>query len=268
MDISQILLTDDIISKLTTPDRAVQDSNLHSELLTEGIGTLSGKGAFDELMKAVDEHLTREYKAQRITGSMYSTLYAQALTAAMQTAAQYAIQGSSAYWQSKIAEASYRKAEAEILKALADIEYARLQTEIAKKDLELKEKELTLKAKGGISFKSKRLNADLFANATTSKTTINYMKYEPTTTRTNTIGVLGKVETKNFDISTVVSAMSVNETGFEDWEKADNKTSVTASIIIGIKNLFGKNVMPILKYNVGNYDGAAQNLGAGVIITP
>lgn len=145
MDISQILLTDDIISKLTTPDKAVQDSNLHSELLTEGIGTLSGKGAFDELMKAVDEHLTREYKAQRITGSMYSTLYSQALTAAMQTAAQYAIQGSSAYWQSKIAEASYRKAEAEILKALADIEYARLQTEIAKKDLELKEKELTLK---------------------------------------------------------------------------------------------------------------------------
>lgn len=145
MDISQILLTDDIISKLTTPDKAVQDSNLHSELLTEGIGTLSGKGAFDELMKAVDEHLTREYKAQRITGSMYSTLYSQALTAAMQTAAQYAIQGSSAYWQSKIAEASYRKAEAEILKALADIEYARLQTEIAKKDLELKERELTLK---------------------------------------------------------------------------------------------------------------------------
>jgi len=147
MDISQILLTDDIISKLTTPDKSVQDSNLHSELLTEGIGTLSGKGAFDELMKAVDEHLTREYKAQRITGSMYSTLYAQALTAAMQTASQYAIQGSSAYWQAKIAEASYRKAEAEILKALADIEYARLQTEIAKKDLELKEKELTLKEK-------------------------------------------------------------------------------------------------------------------------
>ena len=86
------------------------------------------------------------------------------------------------------------------------------------------QKELTLKAKGGISFKSKSLNADLFANATTSKTTINYMKYEPTTTRTNTIGVFGKVETKNFDISTVVSAMSVNETGFEDWEKADDKT--------------------------------------------
>jgi len=147
MDISQILLTDDIISKLTTPDKDVKDFNLHSELLTEGIGTLSGKGAFDELMKAVDEHLTREYKAQRITGSMYSTLYAQALTAAMQTASQYAIQGSSAYWQAKIAEASYRKAEAEILKALADIEYARLQTEIAKKDLELKEKELTLKEK-------------------------------------------------------------------------------------------------------------------------
>jgi len=94
------------------------------------------------------------------------------------------------------------------------------------------------------------------------------MNYEPTTSRTTTIGVLGNIETKNFDISTAVSAMGVNETGFEDWEAADTKTTVTASIIIGIKNLFGKKVLPILKYNVGNYDGAAQNVGAGVIITP
>ena len=130
------------------------------------------------------------------------------------------------------------------------------------------QKELTLKAKGGVSFKSKDLKADLFANATTSKTTTHYMEYEPTTTRTTTIGVLGNVETKNFDISTAVSAMGVNETGFEEWEAADTKTTVTASIIIGIKNLFGKKVLPILKYNVGNYDGAAQNVGAGVIITP
>ena len=150
------------------------------------------------------------------------------------------------------------------LKGGVGAEYGKYDNNVESMD----QKELTLKAKGGISFKSKSLNADLFANVTTSKTTINYMEFEPTTTRTNTIGVLGKVETKNFDISTVVSAMSVNETGFEDWEKADDKTSVTASIIIGIKNLFGKNVMPILKYNVGNYDGAAQNLGAGVIITP
>ena len=132
----------------------------------------------------------------------------------------------------------------------------------------MEQKELTLKVKGGVSFKSKSLNADLFANATTSQTTVHYMDYESTTTRTSTIGVLGNIETKNFDISTAISAMSVKETGFEDWEKADDKTSVTASIIIGIKNLFGKNIMPILKYNVGNYDGAAQNLGAGVIITP
>ena len=144
------------------------------------------------------------------------------------------------------------------------VEYGKYDNHVEGMD----QKELTLKAKGGVSFKSKDLSADFFANATTSKTTTHYMDNEPTTSRTTTIGVLGNIETKNFDISTALSAMGVNETGFEEWEAADTKTTVTASIIIGIKNLFGKKVLPIIKYNVGNYDGASQNVGAGVIITP
>ena len=68
------------------------------------------------------------------------------------------------------------------LKGGVGAEYGKYDNNVESMD----QKELTLKAKGGISFKSKSLNADLFANATTSKTTINYMEYEPTTRRTNT----------------------------------------------------------------------------------
>ena len=131
-----------------------------------------------------------------------------------------------------------------------------------------KQRELMLRLKGGISFKSEDLSADVSVNAATSKTTTKYTNATSTTKRTTTIGVLGKVDTKNFNILTLVSAAGVKEHGFEDFETADDKTSITASIVIGIKKLFGKKAMPILKYNVGNYKGAAQNVGAGIIITP
>ena len=129
-------------------------------------------------------------------------------------------------------------------------------------------KKFTLKAKGGITFKSKDINAELAANIATENTKARFMDYDPVSTRVTTLGVMGKVETKTFDISTAVSAMGVSENGGSEEFVMDDKTSVTASIVVGVKNLFGKKVMPILKYNVGNYDGAAQNVGAGVIITP
>ena len=95
------------------------------------------------------------------------------------------------------------------------------------------------------------------------------MDYEPITTKTTTIGVLGKVETKNFNITTALSSLNVSENRVEEEEiKADTQTTVMAQVVIGLKNFLGKKVMPILKYNVGNYDGASQNLGVGVIITP
>ena len=133
---------------------------------------------------------------------------------------------------------------------------------------EMSRKELIYKVKGGISFKSEDLSADISANATTSKTTTKYSEGDPTSKRVTTIGVLGKIDTKNFNILTAVTAAKVKEEGFEEFETADNKTSVTASIVIGIKKLFGKNAMPILKYNTGNFKGAAQNLGVGVVLTP
>ena len=145
--LEKILLDADTIKKLTTPDEKAGEMIPHAELITEGIGSLSGKGVLDEVMKAVDEHLLREYKSQRITGSSYSTAYIQALNTVIQSSTQFALAGAESYWKAKLAEAEYRHAEAQILKALAEIDNQRLQAKIQERELELKEKELMLKEK-------------------------------------------------------------------------------------------------------------------------
>ena len=138
-NLEKILLDPDTVTKLTTPDPKAGEMIPHAELITEGIGTLSGKGVLDQVMKAVDEHLQKEFKAQRITGSNYSNLYIQALNTVIQTSSQFALAGAESYWKAKLAEAEYRHAEAQILKALADVDTQRLQVKIQEKELELKE---------------------------------------------------------------------------------------------------------------------------------
>lgn len=48
--------------------------------------SLNGEGAFDVLMRATKEHLESEYKAGRIKGTEYSTVYLGSITQVMQTA--------------------------------------------------------------------------------------------------------------------------------------------------------------------------------------
>lgn len=54
--------------------------------------TLEGQGAFDLLMRAVKAHLDGEYKAGRIKGTEYSTVYLGALTQVMQTGLAFVLQ--------------------------------------------------------------------------------------------------------------------------------------------------------------------------------
>ena len=82
--------------------------------------------------------------------------------------------------------------------------------------------------------------------------------------------VVSNIYTKNFDITATVSAMK-NTYSYEFdgvKEKMSENPSVTTSIMIKIKELLGKNVTPVLKFNTGNYSGATQNLGIGVIVSP
>ena len=67
------------------------------KLLTEG--TIDGKGVFDEVMRSMSAHLTREYDKGRITGSEYTKAYIACVQSGLQFATQYALGKDTAYYQ-------------------------------------------------------------------------------------------------------------------------------------------------------------------------
>ncbi|MBR1680929.1 hypothetical protein IJ707_03965, partial [bacterium] len=130
-------------------------------------------------------------------------------------------------------------------------------------------KGIILTARGGVVFKSNSFDANVSANISTRKAKFS-IDDNDISMRATSASLIGNVSTKDFDFSTTISAINApadDDSGDRVFE-IKNKTSVTTSIMIGIKKLFGKNVMPILRYNVGNYDGANQNFNVGVILTP
>lgn len=54
-------------------------------------GTVEGNGAFDVMLKTIHAHLMREYGANRIKGTEFSTVYLGALTVAMQVASEFTL---------------------------------------------------------------------------------------------------------------------------------------------------------------------------------
>ncbi len=125
-----------------------------------------------------------------------------------------------------------------------------------------------IKLNGGIAFKAKEFGADLSTNLTYKR--IHYEDDMPSTGHAYVGSVVSNIYTKNFDITATVSAMK-NTYSYEFdgvKEKMSENPSVTTSIMIKIKELLGKNVTPVLKFNTGNYSGATQNLGIGVIVSP
>ena len=67
--------------------------------LTAGDGTLTGNGAFDVLMKAINKHLEEQYKKQRLSGAEWAKVYIQALELALSQGAQYVVASNNAAWQ-------------------------------------------------------------------------------------------------------------------------------------------------------------------------
>lgn len=57
--------------------------------LTEGSNSTSGTGVFDELMKAANAHIKAEYKAGRIKGTDYATVYLGGMQAVLQQSTQF-----------------------------------------------------------------------------------------------------------------------------------------------------------------------------------
>jgi hypothetical protein len=74
---------------------------------------LDGTGVFDILMRATKAHLEEEFKAGRITGTEYSTVYLGALESAMQTALQFTLQSEKSQAEIALLEAQTEKVVAE-----------------------------------------------------------------------------------------------------------------------------------------------------------
>lgn len=129
---------------LLTPIDIGNTLDISMEDITEGADTLVGKGVFDVVMKAIDQHLQAEFKDHRIDGSLYSTAYIQSLQIALQGGFSYAIEAKKAYWEAKLAEANCRKAQAEIQATIAQIELAKAQVENTKAQTQATIKEIEL----------------------------------------------------------------------------------------------------------------------------
>lgn len=68
------------------------------------VGTLTGDGVFDKLMKATKAHLEAEFAKGRIKGPEYSTVYLGALSNVMATAMQFVLQQQKVNLEAKMLE--------------------------------------------------------------------------------------------------------------------------------------------------------------------
>lgn len=114
-----------------TPDKT---SDLYSEIsgvsvseVTEGECSLDGSGAFDVFMTAMDKHLEREFKGNRLTGSQYAEVYTAVANQTMGQAVSFTLQKEQARWAAVTAQMQARIAEIQTTQALVDLEKAKIE---------------------------------------------------------------------------------------------------------------------------------------------
>lgn len=94
--------------------------------VTEGACTLEGEGSFDVFMTAMDKHLEREFKGNRITGSQYAEVYTAVANQVMGQAVTFTLQKDQARWQAVTAQMQARIAEVQATVALVELERAKI----------------------------------------------------------------------------------------------------------------------------------------------
>jgi len=124
-----------------TPD---QTSNLYSDIVgatiaevTAGEGTLEGPGAFDVFMQAMDKHLEREFKGNRLTGSQYAEVYTAIANQVMGQAVSFTLQKDQARWAAVTAQMQARIAEIQATQALVELEKTKIEAAQANFQLNL-----------------------------------------------------------------------------------------------------------------------------------
>ena len=100
-------------------------SPLKVEDLTTGV--VNGDGVFDKLMSAVNAHLDREYKANRISGAEYTKAYIAMVQGAMANGVQFLLGKDQAYWQAVLVQAQAQQAQIALITARVQLMTAKLQ---------------------------------------------------------------------------------------------------------------------------------------------
>lgn len=124
-----------------TPD---ETSDLYSDItgatiseVTLGENTLGGTGAFDVFMTAMDKHLEREFKGNRITGSQYAEVYTAVANQVMGQAVSFTLQKDQSRWNAVTAQMQARIAEIQATEALIRLEQTKIEAANANFQLNL-----------------------------------------------------------------------------------------------------------------------------------
>ena len=124
-----------------TPD---QTSELYKDIkgittaeVTAGENTLIGSGVFDVFMQAMDKHLEREFKGNRITGSQYAEVYTAVANQVMGQAVSFALQKDQSRWNAVVAQMQARMAEIQATEALVRLEQTKIEAANANFQLNL-----------------------------------------------------------------------------------------------------------------------------------
>lgn len=124
---------------LTSPDFEYEpdlDSALYGdtdpvtiEMLTEGV--LEGGGVFDKMMSAIDLHIQREFKGNRISGDQYATVYGGAIAVIMDQAVKFTLTKDQAKWAAITAQMAARAAEIQAVTARVILEKTKFEAATA-----------------------------------------------------------------------------------------------------------------------------------------
>jgi len=112
------------------------DSDLYTDVNTVTLLDLTevaidGEGVFDKLMQAMDEHIQREYKGNRITGDQYAKVYTDVSTAVLGQSVSFLLQKDQSKWAAITAQMQARIAEIQATEALINLEKTKVEAQQA-----------------------------------------------------------------------------------------------------------------------------------------
>lgn len=90
--------------------------------------TLEGAGVFDVMMRAVDTHINREFKDDRITGDQYAKVYSEVMLGVLNNATNFVLTKDQTRFAAIQAQMEARQSQVKATSALVELETAKYQT--------------------------------------------------------------------------------------------------------------------------------------------